>query len=49
MLVTFSVLIFMIWLAGMFTANTLGGLIHLFLILALIALFVEFLERHGPS
>jgi hypothetical protein len=49
MLVTFSVLIFIIWLAAMVTANTLGGLIHLFLILALIALFVEFLERHGPS
>ena len=35
--------------AGMVTANTLGELVHLFLILALIAVFVEFLERHGPS
>lgn len=48
-LVTISLLLFIIWLAGMVTANTLGGLIHLFLVLALIALFVEFLERHGPS
>ena len=47
--VIFSVLIFVIWSAGMVTANTLGRLIHLFLILALIALFVEFLERHRPS
>lgn len=49
MLVTISALVFIIWLAGMFTAHTLGGLIHLLLILALIALFFEFLQRHGPS
>jgi hypothetical protein len=49
MLLTISVVVLIIWLAGMVTANTLGGLIHLFLLLGLIALFVEFLERHGPS
>jgi hypothetical protein len=49
MLVTISVVILIIWFAGMVTANTLGGLIHLLLLLAVIALFVEFLERHGPS
>jgi hypothetical protein len=40
-MVTFSVLIFVIWSAGMVTAHTLGGLIHLFLILALIELLAE--------
>ena len=47
--VIFSVLIFVIWSAGMVTANTLGWLIHLFLILALIDLLAEILERHRPS
>ena len=28
---------------------TLGGLIHLLLLLALIVLFIEFLERRRPS
>jgi len=47
MIIFFVVLI--LWLAGMVTAYTLGGLIHLLLLLALIVLFIEFLERRKPS
>jgi len=45
MLVTIFFVVLIIWLLGMVTAYTLGGLIHLFLLLALIVLLVEFLER----
>lgn len=45
MLVTIFFVVLIIWLLGMITAYTLGGLIHLFLLLALIVLLVEFLER----
>ena len=45
MLKTIFFAFLIIWLAGMVTAYTLGGLIHLFLLLALIVLLVEFLER----
>ena len=39
-------LIVIIWLAGFLTGHTLGGLIHLLLLLALIVLYIQFLERH---
>jgi len=45
MLMTIFLLVVIIWLAGMVTAYTLGGLINILLVLALIILFVEFLER----
>ena len=45
MLMTILLLVLIIWLAGMVTAYTLGGLINILLVLALIILFVEFLER----
>ena len=35
-----------VWLLGMLTAYTLGGLIHLVLLLAAIVLLIEFLERY---
>lgn len=45
MMMTLFLIILMIWLMGMVTAYTLGGLIHLFLLLALIVLLIDFLER----
>ena len=39
----FAIIIF--WLLGVMMAYTLGGLIHLLLLLAAIVLFIEFLER----
>jgi hypothetical protein len=44
-MMTLFLIILMIWLMGMVTAYTLGGLIHLFLLLALIVLLIDFLER----
>ena len=44
MLVIFFIVI-IVWAVGLITAYTLGGLIHLLLLLALIILLIEFLER----
>lgn len=45
MMLTIFFIILTIWLVGMLMAFTLGGLIHLFLLLALIVLLIEYLER----
>jgi hypothetical protein len=44
------VLLLLLWLAGMLTSYTLGGLLHVLLILAAVCLVVELLRgRGGPS
>jgi len=49
MLFTLAVILFILWLLGMITANTLGGWLHLLLVLALIAVIVRLvLPRPGP-
>jgi len=45
MLITIFFVVLILWLVGVVTAYTLGGMIHLLLLLALIVLFIEFLER----
>jgi len=37
-----------VWLAGIVTGHTLGGLLHLLLLQALIVVYVEFLELRQP-
>jgi hypothetical protein len=49
MLFTLAVILFILWLLGMITANTLGGWLHLLLVLAIIAIIVRLvLPRPGP-
>jgi hypothetical protein len=48
MLITIFVVVLAVWFTGFIMAYTLGGLIHLFLLLALIVLLVEYLERYNP-
>jgi hypothetical protein len=45
MLIGIFFVIVILWLLGVMMAYTLGGLIHLLLLLAAIVLFIEFLER----
>ena len=47
MLIAIFFIIIMLWLLGVVMAYTLGGLIHLLLLLAAIVLFIEFLERRN--
>jgi hypothetical protein len=49
MLMAIFFLILLIWLAGVVTGYTLGGLLHLLLLQALIVLYIEFLEGHTRS
>jgi uncharacterized protein DUF5670 len=45
MLLTIFAFVLLLWLTGILMAYTLGGLIHLLLLLAAIILLIEFLER----
>jgi hypothetical protein len=49
MLMTIFFVVLLLWLVAMMTAYTLGGLAHLLLLVAVIVLFVKFLEHRTPS
>ena len=44
MLYTIAVVLIILWLLGMFTAVTAGGLIHLLLVIALVVVLLNFLS-----
>jgi ABC-type uncharacterized transport system permease subunit len=44
MLQTIAVVLIILWLAGMVSAYTIGGFIHLLLVIALIMLLVGFIQ-----
>lgn len=49
MLFTLAVILVILWLLGMITSYTLGGWLHLLLVLALIAVIVRLITpRAGP-
>ena len=50
MLVTIAIILLVLWLLGLITSYTLGGWIHLLLILAIIAFVVRLITgtRAGP-
>ena len=49
MLVTLAVILIILWLLGLISSYTLGGFIHILLVLAIIALLVRFVAgRPGP-
>ncbi|HEY2918404.1 MAG TPA: lmo0937 family membrane protein [Candidatus Binatia bacterium] len=45
MMIKILVVVLLLWLVGVLTAYTLGGLIHLLLLLALIVLLIDVLDR----
>lgn len=45
---TIAVLLFLMWLVGMISANTLGGFIHVLLILAIVAVLVRLIAGRRP-
>ena len=48
MLWTLTVLLLLLWAVGLITAHTLGGFIHILLVLALIVLVVRLIQgRRG--
>ena len=44
MLWTIVVLLFVLWLLGMITSYTMGGLIHILLVLAIIVVLVRIIQ-----
>ncbi len=48
MLMTIAVLLVILWLLGMLTTYTLGGFIHLLLLLAIIAVLVRVIQGRSP-
>jgi hypothetical protein len=48
MLWTIAVLLLILWLLGMVSSYTLGGFIHILLILAVIAVLVRIIQGRSP-
>jgi hypothetical protein len=44
MLITIAVILVILWLAGMLTSYTLGGLIHILLVIALIVVVMRVIQ-----
>ena len=48
MLWTITVLLFLLWLLGMISSYTLGGFIHLLLLLAIVAVLIRIIQGRRP-
>jgi hypothetical protein len=44
MLWTIAVILLILWLLGLFTSTTLGGAIHVLLVIALVVIVLRFLQ-----
>lgn len=47
MLWTIAVILLLLWALGMFTSNSLGGLIHILLVLAIITVVINLVRGRG--
>ncbi|MGD0020775.1 MAG: lmo0937 family membrane protein [Smithellaceae bacterium] len=47
MLWTIAVILIVLWLLGFITSYTMGGFIHILLVIAIIVLIVGFIQRRG--
>jgi hypothetical protein len=48
MLWTIAVILVIMWLLGMVTSYTLGGFIHLLLVLAIVAILIRIIQGRSP-
>lgn len=48
MLETIAILLLVMWLLGMVTSYTVGGLIHLLLVIALVAVLIRVIQGRRP-
>jgi hypothetical protein len=48
MLFTIAALLFILWLLGMVSSYTLGGFIHILLILAIISVLIRIIQGRSP-
>jgi hypothetical protein len=48
MLMTIVIILVLLWLAGMVTSYTMGGLIHLLLVIAIVVVLVRVIQGRKP-
>ena len=48
MLWTIAVVLLVLWLLGMVSAYTLGGFIHILLVLAVVAILIRLIQGRSP-
>ncbi len=48
MLWTIAVVLLILWLLGMVTSYTLGGFIHILLVLAVVAVLIRLIQGRNP-
>jgi hypothetical protein len=48
MLWTIAILLLILWLLGMVSSYTLGGFIHLLLVLAVVAVLIRLIQGRSP-
>jgi hypothetical protein len=48
MLETIAIILLILWLLGMITSYTLGGFIHLLLIIAIIVIIIRIIQGRRP-
>jgi hypothetical protein len=48
MLYTIAVILILLWILGLLTSYTLGGLIHILLVLAIISLLLRLIQGRSP-
>lgn len=48
MLMTIAVILIVLWLLGVVTSFTLGGLIHILLVVAIIMILVRLIQGENP-
>jgi len=49
MLWTIAVLLVILWLLGMVSSYTLGGFIHILLVLAVVAVLIRLIQGRSPA
>jgi Family of unknown function (DUF5670) len=49
MLWTIAVLLLILWLLGMVSSYTLGGFIHILLVLAVVAILIRLIQGRSPA
>ena len=48
MLWTIFVILLILWLLGMVTSNTLGGFIHILLVIAIVVVIIRVIQGRNP-
>jgi hypothetical protein len=49
MLITVAIVLFLLWVLGFATSYTMGGLIHILLVIAIIAVVARLIQSRRPS